>query len=123
MLCRGWRDNLNVRATIAASAVLYAVSSISTGEKGSLTVYVRSASGTPISSAGLTVSLYGRWRDAPPVPPTNHLITSGHPAGGAVDLRFTLPASFAKKSVVLIVTESGAGFQAIHSLTCTDRAS
>lgn len=103
------------------SAILYAVKQISTGIAGKLTVYVRDVAGKKITSAGLAVHLYGNWKDAAPVPATSHLLASAHPINGIASLRFKLPRSFARKSVHLTITGSGAEFQKMKTLSCIDR--
>jgi hypothetical protein len=74
-----------------------------------------------MSSPGLTVSVYGRWKDAGPVPPTNHLLATAHPVAGIERVHFKLSPRFVHHSVPLIVTGSGKAYQTMASHTVIDR--
>jgi hypothetical protein len=102
-------------------ALLYVSNVVRTStSKASLPVYVRYPGGSSISDPGLTVYLYGRWRDYPPVPPTNHVLAHGHPVNGTVNLSFKLPVNLAGKRVPMIVTAAGTMYQPVHQVTVTD---
>jgi hypothetical protein len=117
----GWSDNNGpFHFVVTVPALLYAAKQISTSTRGTLTVYVRNADGGTITSAALDVDLYGRWRDAPVVPPSNHLLASGHPARGIVKLEFIVPSSLAGKTVLLVVAANGPTFLASQDLLVSD---
>jgi len=102
-------------------ALLYTTNVIRTGTAtATMSVYVRYPGGRSISDPGLTVYLYGRWRDVPPVPPTNHVLARGHPVNGSVNLSFKLPATMAGKRVPMIVTAAGTMYQPVHEVRVTD---
>jgi hypothetical protein len=103
------------------SAILYVEAKIRTKLAGTLPVYVRDIEGTPISSAALTVSLYGRWKDAGPVPATNHLIATAYPVAGIAHVKFRLPRRFSHRTVTLVVSGSGKTFQTLASHNVVDR--
>lgn len=103
------------------NASIYAPARVKTGLSGVITIYVRNDEGQPITSGGLTVSLYGVWRDVSYVPPTKHRIASGHPTAGVVRLHYRLPQRFAHSSITLSATAAGNEFQSIASATIVDR--
>jgi hypothetical protein len=118
--CWGTPGPYSFTMSVKHVALLYVSNVIRTGTKGSLSVYVRYPGGSSISDPGLTVYLYGRWRDFPPVPPTSHVIAHGVPVNGTVQLSFKLPQMLAGKRTPLIITAAGSAYQAVHAVTCTD---
>jgi len=96
------------------------VHSVTTGVKGTLTVYVRGTDGTSLSTTGLAVRLWGRWKDAPPAPPSDHFLRLGYPSDGEVIFNFSLPPPLAGQTVTFVVTASGKTYQAVAPVECLD---
>jgi hypothetical protein len=109
-------------ASLAGDAKLYLPSSTTLPPTGTLVAIVHTATGYAFSAPGLTLELYGTWKEkaesyAPPTVVTK-LIASGTVLNGQVTLRLHLPTSLIGKTVAGVAVLSGSEFIPVkHSLT------
>ena len=119
--CGGAGGPFTVTAEVKHEALLYTYKAVRTAtSRATVDVYVRYPGGASVSGPGLMVYLYGRWRDFPPVPPTNHLLAQAHPVEGTAVLNFRLPADLAGERVPLIATAAGADYETVQQVGFTD---
>jgi hypothetical protein len=109
-------------ASLAGDARLYLPSSTTLPPTGTLVAIVHTATGYAFSAPGLSLELYGTWKEkaesyAPPTVVTK-LIASGTVLNGQVTLRLHLPTSLIGKTVAGVAVLSGSEFIPVkHSLT------
>ena len=108
--------------SLAGDAKLYLPASATLAPTGTLIAIVHTVTGYAFTAPGLTVQLYGTWKQktlsyAPPTTVTK-LVGSGTVRGGQATLRLHIPASVAGKTVAAVAVLSGSGFIPVrHSLT------
>jgi hypothetical protein len=108
--------------SLAGDAKLYLPTSATLAPTSRLIAVVHTATGYAFTAPGLTVHLYGTWKQktlsyAPPTVVTK-LIGTGAVSGGQAVLRLDIPASAVGKTVAAVAVMSGSGFIPLrHSLT------
>ncbi|MGD0811753.1 MAG: hypothetical protein ABSA91_18895 [Acidimicrobiales bacterium] len=108
--------------SLSGDAKLYLPTSTTLAPTSTLIAVVHTATGYAFTAPGLTVQLYGTWKQktlsyAPPTVVTK-LVGSGAVVGGQAVLKLHFPPSAAGKTVAGVAVLSGSGFIPIrHDLT------
>jgi hypothetical protein len=97
--------------SLVAEAKLFTPATLTLkGTHGTLVVYVRSLSGSPITDPYLTVALYGTWKPTSYAPSTTSELASVPLGNGQASLLVHLPSSLSHKTISGMVTLSGPEF-------------